>query len=46
MYSSGSPVAEHQDPGTGKCKIVGVAHLSKSRTANDAEFALLVAAEP
>jgi len=45
MYSSGSPVAEHQDPGTGKCKIVGVARLSKSRIANDAEFALLVADE-
>jgi len=39
-------VAEHQDPGTGERKIVGVARLSKSRTANDAEFALLVAAEP
>jgi len=46
MYSSGTPVAEHQDPGMGKRKIVGVARLSKSRIANDAEFALLVAAEP
>ena len=38
-------MAEHQDPGTGEREIVGVARLSKSRTANDAEFALLVADE-
>ncbi|MEP6775715.1 MAG: GNAT family N-acetyltransferase, partial [Chloroflexota bacterium] len=37
--------AEHQAPDTGEREIVGVARLSKSRTANDAEFALLVADE-
>lgn len=35
-------VAEHRDPQTGDTKIVGVGRLSKSRTANDAEFAMLI----
>ena len=38
-------VAEHEDPATGARAIVGVARLSKSRTANEAEFAVLVADE-
>jgi acetyltransferase len=38
-------VAEHEDPSTRERQIVGVARLSKSRTANDAEFAVLVADE-
>jgi acetyltransferase len=36
-------VAEHEDPVTGDRQIAGVGRLSKSRTANDAEFAVLVA---
>jgi acetyltransferase len=36
-------VAEHEDPATGERALVGVGRLSKSRTANDAEFAVLVA---
>ena len=36
-------VAEHEDPATSERQIVGVARLSKSRTANEAEFAVLVA---
>lgn len=38
-------VAELQNRDTGKREIVGVARLSKSRTENDAEFAVLVADE-
>jgi acetyltransferase len=38
-------VAEHEAPTTGERQIVGVARLSKSHTANDAEFAVLVADE-
>ncbi|MBF6612221.1 MAG: bifunctional acetate--CoA ligase family protein/GNAT family N-acetyltransferase, partial [Chloroflexi bacterium] len=38
-------VAEHADSATGERQIAGVARLSKSRTANDAEFAVLVADE-
>jgi acetyltransferase len=38
-------VAEHEGSTTGERQIVGVARLSKSRTANDAEFAVLVADE-
>jgi acetyltransferase len=36
-------VAEHTDPATGARELVGVARLSKSRTANTGEFAVLVA---
>jgi acetyltransferase len=36
-------VAEHDDPETGARQIVGVARLSKAHTANEAEFAVLVA---
>jgi acetyltransferase len=36
-------VAELDDPATGGRAIVGVGRLSKSRTANEAEFAVLVA---
>ncbi|MEO8287665.1 MAG: bifunctional acetate--CoA ligase family protein/GNAT family N-acetyltransferase [Chloroflexota bacterium] len=38
-------VAEYEDPTTGEREIVGVARLSRSRTANNAEFAVLVADE-
>jgi acetyltransferase len=38
-------VAEYRDPCSGESQIVGVGRLSKSHTANEAEFALLVADE-
>jgi acetyltransferase len=36
-------VAEHTDPATGEREVAGMGRLSKSRTANTAEFAVLVA---
>ena len=36
-------VAEHTDPATGAREVAGMGRLSKSRTANTAEFAVLVA---
>ncbi len=36
-------VAEHTDPATGAGQIVGVGRLSKTHTAHEAEFAVLVA---
>jgi len=38
-------VAEHEDPATGASRIVGVGRLSKTHTAREAEFAVLVADE-
>jgi acetyltransferase len=38
-------VAEYEDPATRASQIVGVARLSKAHTANEAEFAVVVADE-
>jgi len=38
-------VAEHKDPATGQCSILGVGRLIKARSRDEAEFALLISDE-
>lgn len=45
MFGLLNRTLRHKDPTTGERQIAGVGRLSKSRTGNDAEFAVLVAVE-